>query len=102
MSKFTSLEATKFFHTYGLKCNEEIVKEWLGTITQGTKESIGENHLHDFNEWCRWKDTAYEEGISDQVKIARLLIEIKDLKNEVSELQNKNNKLERELGISSF
>jgi len=97
-------ETTKFFRSYGLKCDVNLVEQWLSATsrTDGINDQLGEDDLYEFNEWCRWKGTAYEEGIDDQTKIARLLEEIKDLKNEISTLKKEKIKLEENLGIDPF
>lgn len=104
MSVLALTQAAKFFRSYGIKCNEKLIEEWLNTPSnrKGLSESIGEDDLYDFNEWCRWQGTAYEEGIDDQTKIARLLEEIKDLEHEVSALKKEKEDLELRLGINPF
>ncbi|WP_251345546.1 hypothetical protein [Heyndrickxia oleronia] len=51
--------------------------------------------------WWRCKGTAYEPGIDDQTK-ARLMDEIKKLKNENDNLKEIKYKLEEQLGILPF
>jgi len=100
----TVSKATKFFHSYGVKCHDSLVEEWLNSIsaTKDLSSNFCEDDLYDFNEWCRWKGTAYEEGINDQTKIARLLEEINELKSEIVALQKKKEDLESKLGVIPF
>ncbi|WP_026562902.1 hypothetical protein [Bacillus sp. J37] len=93
MSELALTKTIKFFRSYGLKCEEKLVEEWL-KATSTTKDSshqVGEDDLYEFNEWCRMKGTAYEEGIDDQTKIARLLEEMNGLKSEIAVLKKKKN-----------
>jgi predicted RNase H-like nuclease (RuvC/YqgF family) len=91
----------------GIKCNINNVKQWLkeGTLkaNEGNESyKISEDEVYNFLETYRWIGTAYEEGIDDQTKISRLLEEISDLKQKVSELQKENGKLVDQLGILPF
>ena len=61
-------EVTLFFHSYGLKCEKEVVKAWLDEEKSKSDNSIineqinvNEDYIYSFNDWCRWKGTAYEE-----------------------------------------
>ncbi|WP_079709891.1 hypothetical protein [Paraliobacillus ryukyuensis] len=73
MSKL--METIKFFRSYGVKCDEKSVEEWLSNTssTEDVNNQVCEGDLYNFNDWCRRKGTAYEEGIDDQLRIARLL-----------------------------
>lgn len=106
MSLFTAKEATTFFHFYDVKCDEKLVKEWMNSTSfPARKDSstiVCEDDLYAFNEWCRWKGTTYEEGINHQTKIARLLIEIDELKCKLDEVQSEKEDLENRLGIMPF
>lgn len=104
MSELALTKTTKFFRSYGIKCNEELIAEWLNTASrrENLSEQVCEDDLYYFNEWCRWKGTPYEEGIDDQTKIARLLEEINDLQSEVSALKKEKENLELRLGINPF
>ena len=99
-------EAIKFFRSYGIKCEDEdkFVNEWLNSnqTRKDLREPFCEDDLYDFNDWCRWKGTAYEKGIDDQTKIERLLEEISELKSEINALREENNELEARLGINYF
>ncbi|KGA95485.1 hypothetical protein AJ85_05490 [Alkalihalobacillus alcalophilus ATCC 27647 = CGMCC 1.3604] len=94
----------QFFRSYGIKIDEKLIEEWLEATsnTRAFESPVCEDDLYEFNEWCRWKGTAYEEGIDDQTKIARLLDEIKDLRNEISTLKKEKGTLEDKLGIAPF
>lgn len=48
------------------------------------------------------KGTAYEEGIDDQTKIARLLEEVNELKSDISLLNKEQEQLDNRLGIKPF
>lgn len=48
------------------------------------------------------KGTAYEEGIDDQTKIARLLEEVNGLKSEIAVLKKEKEQLEDRLGVTPF
>ncbi|MFD1039641.1 hypothetical protein ACFQ3N_14725 [Virgibacillus byunsanensis] len=103
MSAITVKEAMKFFYSYGLKWDEKLVQEWMNDPhTKITSNQACEDDLHRFNDWCKWKDTAYEEGIDDQTKIANLLEEINDLKSEISSLKTEQEDLKEQLGIMPF
>ncbi|WP_077215148.1 hypothetical protein [Bacillus dakarensis] len=104
MSVLALTEVTKFFRSYGIKCDKELVEEWINTTSnkENLSDCVCEDDLYNFNEWCRWKGTAYEEGLDDQTKIARLLEEVKDLQIEVSALKKEKEELELKLGIESF
>lgn len=97
-------KAKKFFRSYGVKCDEKLVEEWLthNSSSKALSHNFYEEDLYDFNEWCRWKDTAYEEGIDDKTKIARLLEEINELKCEIVVLKKEKEDLEIQLGVIPF
>lgn len=103
MRSFTAKEATKFFHSYELKCNENLVQEWMNKKSiKHIGSQVTEDDVWEFTEWWRRKGTAYEEGIDDQTKINRLLEEITRLKKEKSSLEKKKTDLELQLGIMPF
>lgn len=88
MTRFTVREATTFFRSYEVKCEEKLVQEWMDSIDlDDDTQPLSEEDLHEFNEWRRWKGTAYEEGIDDQTKIARLIEENRALMIEVELLK---------------
>ena len=98
--------AIKFLRSYGVKGedNDKFVEEWLNSnpARKELGEDFCEDDLYDFNDWCKWKGTAYEKGIDDQTKMERLLEEISELKNEINALRGENNELEARLRINSF
>ncbi|MFZ3591887.1 hypothetical protein ACOI1C_22440 [Bacillus sp. DJP31] len=96
------LEAMSFFRSYGLKVEESLIKEWVLTNDNAKNHQMKEEDIYLFNEWCRWKGTAYEEGIDDQIKIERLLEEIRILKIDKESLKKENDRLEEHLGIYPF
>ncbi len=94
-----------FFHSYGLKYERELIEEWINNdLRKGTDAShqISEDYIYWFNDWLRWKGTAYEAGIDDQTKINRLHEEICALKKEIENLQREKEALEEQLGIPPF
>jgi predicted RNase H-like nuclease (RuvC/YqgF family) len=102
MSALIIQEAMSFFRSYGIKVEESLVKEWVLTNEFDPNHQMKEEDIYCFNEWCRWKGTAYEEGIDDQVKIERLLEEIRSLKIDIESLKDENGRLEERLGIYPF
>ncbi|MGU4885134.1 hypothetical protein MAY10_25095, partial [Escherichia coli] len=93
-----------FFRSYGLKCEDKLVEEWLNatSITKDFNDQVCEDDLYEFNDWCSLKGTAYEEGIVDQTKIARLLEEVNGLKSEIALLKKDKEELEDRLGVTPF
>lgn len=107
MSTFTVGEVTRFFQSYGLKCDEKLIEEWVNEKSgkannSGTIQQISEDDIYSFNDWCRWKGTAYEKGIDDRTKIDRLFEEINGLKKEIETLKTEKIILEEQLGILPF
>ena len=107
MSILNAEEAICFFKSYGLKVDAKSVKEWVeedNKRANSTCEShqIVETDLYRFNDWCLVKGTAYEEGIDDKTKIARLLEEISLLKKEVESLKDEKRHLENQLEINDL
>jgi len=105
MSEMVS-RAIVFFRSYGLKCedNDKFVEEWLNSCPtrKNSGEDFCEDDLYDFNDWCRWKGTAYEKGIDDQTKVERLLEEISELKSEINALIDEKDELEARQGMNYF
>lgn len=103
MASFTAKEATQFFRTYELKCDEELVQEWLNqTNNKYHNTSVTEELVWAFTDWWKQQGTACEDGIDDKTKIERLIIEIQRLEEENSKLREEKVFLEMELGISPF
>lgn len=102
MNLFTAKEAMKFFQSYEVKCDEKMVEEWMNSlpVRPDPGATVSEDDLYDFNNWYRMKGTAYEEGIDDQTKLARLLEEIEELKKEREALQKEKDDLENELVLT--
>src|SRR5690625_1511421 len=103
MSSFTAREATTFFRSHEVKCDEKLVQEWMkDRHTKHKTREVTEGDLYHFTDWLRWKGTAYEAGIDDKTKIKRLLMEIQRLKEENEKLRNEKTLRELDLGISPF
>lgn len=101
MGQFSVTEATKFFRTYGSKCSEELVQEWMDD-SESISSHVCEDDLYRFNDWYRWKGTAYEEGIDDQTKITRLVNEIKELRHEIALLKRQRDNSNSQEGDMPF
>jgi|SRR5690625_617517 len=101
MSAFTAKEITYYFESYGPKgseCNETLVQEWMNDPNTGIiNNPICEDDLDRFKDWCRWKGTAYETGIDDKTKIARLLEETTKLRKEIEVLEEVNKELDEHI-----
>jgi hypothetical protein len=107
MSKYTVVETTQFFCSYGLKIEEKYIQEWVDlenskAIASCENHRLCEDDIDDFNDWYRWKGTAHEEGIDDQTKIERLFEEIEYLKTVIEKVNEEKAKLEKEMGILPF
>jgi len=103
MSSFTAKEATKFFHSYEVKCDEKQVQEWMDDpYTKNTGSEVTEEDVWEYTDWSIRKGTAYEEGIDDKTKVKRLLMEVQRLEEENDKLREEKILLELELGISPF
>ncbi|MEQ6376663.1 hypothetical protein RZN25_07455 [Bacillaceae bacterium S4-13-56] len=103
----TLIEATSLLHSYGIKCDQKRVKQWIdsGLIKGKALKSdykIEDEAIYDFLHSYQWEGTSYEIGIDDKTKIKRLLVEIEDLKAQVSKLTRDKEKLEDQLGILPF
>lgn len=107
MTSLTEKEATLLMHSYGIKCDRELVKAWLcegkikGTERNGVY-SVKEDEVYNFLESYRWEGTSYEKGIDNQTKIARLLDEVNDYRKRIEELEKKNSELKNQLGFMPF
>lgn len=98
MSACAVKEATEFFYSYGANCDQKLVEEWMNDPnTRVINNPLCEEDLHRFNDWYRWKGTAYETGINDQTKVARLLEEITKLKKEIEWLEEENRELDEHI-----
>ncbi|MCM3360966.1 hypothetical protein ACTQ5K_00515 [Niallia sp. Sow4_A1] len=104
-------EATLLIHSYGIKCDVQMVKQWLkeGKLKGVEKEGntiIEEGAVYNFLAAYRWEGTAYEQGIDDQLKISRLLEEVEDYRQRVIELEKEKSQLKEQLqnllGIMPF
>lgn len=79
MERFTVKEATEFFRSNGARCDEKLVQEWMNDTKISTSNEIGMDDFFSFDAWHIQKGTAYEEGITDKVRIVRLHVEICEL-----------------------
>lgn len=91
----------------GLSCDREMVENWLRDgslkcIKDGTNYLVAEQDIDSFVYDIQWEGTIYERGIDDMEKIERLLLEVKELKEEISKLKTENYSLEQRLGIGPF
>ncbi|MBS4219544.1 hypothetical protein KHA96_15575 [Bacillus sp. FJAT-49711] len=103
MSRYTVEEITKFFHSHEVKCQSSDVQKWINkTGGPSNDEELTDWDMFDFSEWWSYQGTAYEDGIDDKTKIARLLEEIEDLKREKYKLMDEINTLEQRLDILPF
>lgn len=84
MKRFSVKEAMEFFRSSGADCDEMLVQEWMNeTKTMDINCEVCKADFIRFDMWHRQKGTAYEEGISDRVRIVRLFVEINELKKEI-------------------
>ncbi len=107
MSLINAEEAIRFFYSYGLRVDQNSVKEWVKETNKKAHKTVEirtvvEDDLLRYNDWCLIKGTAYEQGIDDTTKIARLLEENDLLKKEVEKLKNENQRLEDLLGFNDW
>lgn len=103
MGTYNAAEATKFFRSYGAKCDENEVKEWMkGTPTLSRGYQVEEWDLYAFNDWMKCKGTSYEPGIDEETKIARMLEEITELKKQNRSFKKEIYKLAKEPAILPF
>jgi len=100
-------EVVRFFRSYGLKYETELVEEWMSTDplvpeVDSNSHKISEEYIHRFNDWLKWKGTAFEEGIDNETKINRLLEENNSLRKQIESLQKEKAELEDRLGTLPF
>jgi len=98
-------EATLLMHSYGMKCDkhqvEQLVKEGkLKGIEIDSRYLVKEDEVYNFLEDYRWSGTAYERGIDEKTKIARLLGDIDDFRQRIKELEDENWALREKLFLS--
>lgn len=98
MNLLTLEESTSLLHSYGIKCNNAIVSEWISegkikSITVSKEIHVSREEIEDFLHMYQWEGTAYEPGIDEQTMIARLLEEVKELKLENKKLRSENEDL---------
>lgn len=103
----TVKEATLFFRSHEVKCDEQLVGEWMdkspvGRALRDSKDEIDEWDMYAFSDWRKVYGTAYEAGIDDQTKITRLLVEVSYLRMKNEELQKENLELISKLDLLPF
>lgn len=103
----TVKEATLFFRSYHVKCDERLVSEWMDKCPVGQKlnapnAKIDEWDMYNFNDWCIVYGSVYEEGIDDQTKIIRLLKEVANLSMKTEDLEKDNFELQSKLNGLPF
>lgn len=88
MRIYTAEEATKFFRSYQVKCEEHEVEEWIKkTPTMERNKELDEWDMYAFSNWMECLGTAWEPGIDDPTKIERLMERIKELNEENNALK---------------
>lgn len=104
MTMVTVSEVTRIFQSFGLHdCDDKLVQEWMNdTNIKITNKQLYRDNFFDFEHWYRRKGTAYEEGISDKIKIGRLFEEINTLKRKIAMLEKEKEDLKDQLGITPF
>ncbi len=88
MNTFNLKETTALLHSYGFKCDTDLVSHWISegnikSIENGGVYEVLKEEVFRFIEAYRWEGTAFEEGNEDQTKIGRLLEEITNLKSKL-------------------
>jgi len=107
MLNLTVQELREFILDSGLSCDREMVENWLQDgslkwIKDGDNYLVAEQDIDNLVYDLQWEGTIYEKGIDDTEKIERLLLEVKELKEEISKLKTENASLEQRLGIGPF
>ncbi len=107
MNVLNAEEAIHFFKSYGLRVDETLVIQWVKennekAVRPFENRPIVEEDLYIYNDWCRVKGTAFEEGIDDTTKIIRLLEENLLLKKEVEKLKAEKQRLEDSFGLNDW
>lgn len=107
MSVIDVKEAIQFFKSYGFKVDENLVKEWVKDTNKLESPSskirpVVEDDLHRYSDWYFVRGTAYEEGIDDKSKIARLLEEVSLQKRQIVDLEKEKRHLEELVGLNDF
>ncbi|WP_186672942.1 hypothetical protein [Sporosarcina sp. BP05] len=107
MWKMTVQELREYILDTGLSCDCKMVEKWLQDgalkcIKDGDNYLVAEQDIDSFIYDLLWEGTIYERGIDDTEKIERLLLEVKELKEEISKLKTENSSLEQRLGIGPF
>jgi hypothetical protein len=98
MNLLTLEESISLLHSYGIKCNTATVRKWISEgkiekITKSEEIRISGEEIENFLHRYQWEGTAYEPGLDDQAKIAKLLEEVKELRLENKRLRTENQQL---------
>lgn len=107
MKTLTIQEIRAIILDLGVSCDHKMVEDWLKdgslkSIKEGDHYLIQEQDIDDFVYDYQWDGSPFERGLDEAKKIERLLLEIRDLKEQVSQLQEEKMKLELQLGIEPF
>ncbi|MFD1068273.1 hypothetical protein [Oceanobacillus locisalsi] len=104
----TMNEVIEILHAHYIECDQSTIKKWIieGKLKASQVDSgeyeVEEEDLRDFFYYQSTVGTAFEEGISDKVRIERLLEYVQKLEEEMAKLRWEKTLLEFELGISPF
>lgn len=107
MSKtISAVDAFQFIRSYGWTPEMCELEQWLheDPLIQSNPDSVmDEDSMYRFDDWRRYKGTAYEPGIDLQEKVDRLLTEGSQMRKETEELKLKIAQLEqKQIGESPF
>jgi hypothetical protein len=100
-------KTTLLMHSFGMKCDKYQVEQWINKgklkgIEIESKYLVEEDEVYNFLEDYRWSGTAYERGIDEKTKIARLLEEIDEFRQRIKELEDENRALREKLPPSKI
>lgn len=107
MKQYTLESIRTKLEELGMECTLQTVEQWLqeGELVNnkvGIFYQIKEQDLEGYVYHCQWQGTAYEKGIDDAEKIQRLQAEIRELKDQVAQINHEKMKLEIQLGMEIF
>ena len=105
MDMFTVRETVGLLSDYRIDHSAQTLRSWLrqGKI-RGTKSTNGKEvwlipqcEIWRLIEAPRWEGTPYEEGLDDQTKIDRIFEEVRELQQRINELERENYELRSKL-----